>query len=94
MRGQEFCQTYIITIRSVEIIRFFERDVGIGDNASVMQVVETGDVWKQTVKEEGVAFLRYDRGELLAVLDTSVCITSGQARFESFWMVIQISDNV
>ena len=73
---KKISKTYIIAIGSVEIIRLLECDVGVGDDSSVMEVIETSDMGKQTVKKEDVAFLRHDWGEFLAVLDIIADTTS------------------
>jgi len=54
------CKTYIIAIGSIEIIRLLKCDVWVGNNTSVMEVIETSDVGKQTVKNKDVASLGHD----------------------------------
>jgi hypothetical protein len=51
--------------------------VGVGNDSSVMEVIETSDMGKQTVKNKDVAFLRHDRGEFLAAPDIIADMTSG-----------------
>lgn len=90
---KETPETHIIAIRSIKIIRFSKRDVWVGDDTSIMVVIEAGDMRKQTVKDKDVTFLRHDRREPLAVLDVTANITRGQGGLESFRMVIQMFDD-
>lgn len=57
-------------------MRLFECDVGVGNDTSVMQVIEPGGVRKQTVKDKDVAFFRYNWGEFFAALNTIVQMMS------------------
>jgi hypothetical protein len=43
--------------------------VGVGNDASVVEIIKAGNMGKQTVKDEDVAFLRLNRGEFLAATD-------------------------
>ena len=67
--------------------------MGVGNDAGVMEVVIAGDVRKQTVKDEDVALLRLDRGEILAATNVIADMIRGQGWVEPFRMIIQMLDN-
>lgn len=90
---KEICKTHVIAIGSVEIIWFSQRDVRVGDNTSVMEVIETGDMRKQTVKDKDVTLLCHERSEFFAALDVIADVTRGQCWIESFRVVIQMFDD-
>lgn len=67
--------------------------MGVGNDASVMEIIQAGDMGKQTVKDEDVTFLRFDRGEFLAIANVITDMIRGQGWVESFWVVIQMLDD-
>lgn len=62
----------------------------VGDDASVMEVIETCDVWKQTVKDKDITFLRDDWNEVFTILDIIAEITCCQGWIESFRVFVQV----
>lgn len=92
-RERRVRKTYIIAVDPIEVVLLFECDVGIRDDAGVMEVVKTRDVRKQTTKDEDVASLCHDWDELFTALDFTTYVTSGQSWVQSLRMVVQILDN-
>lgn len=87
-----FYNTHVIAIRSIQVIRLFERDVRVGNDTSVMEVIVPSNMGKQTVHDEDIAFLRHDRCELLTALNVTD-IARRQAGIEAFWMVVEVLNN-
>ena len=79
---------YIVAIRSIEVVRPVERDVGVGDDPCITQIVGTGGVRQQAVQKEDIALLCRHRRELFAVFDVAAdSVRDGWV--EAFRVIIQ-----